>query len=111
MVTKSKGSTAGEEATTSGTDEDTIFIEGGDNPDNNGASVEDKAPVGDVISYIGVATRRIISKDTWEQIGVKNQDTVEWNRKNNFTIPASALKKAAKDYLETDNGFINLHNS
>ena len=105
-------STPANPATTSGTDEDTIFIEEAevDGAGGNGESGNAKSN-SDGVVYVGVATRRILTKADWENIGIKNQETVEWNRANKFTIPASNFSKSAMNYLKTDNGFTVPRNS
>jgi len=106
-------STPANPATTSGTDEDTIFIEeaevdgAGDDSGNGGNAKGDS----DGVVYVGIATRRILTKADWENIGIKNQETVEWNRTNKFTIPVADFSKSALNYLKTDNGFTVPHSS
>lgn len=54
------------------------------------------------ISYKGTADVRRITKQEWKAAGVEDQDTVEWNADNDFTVPRSALSDAAWAKIEKD---------
>lgn len=50
--------------------------------------------------YVGTAVQRIIKKESWESIGIKGQDTVSWDRSNNWTVPLKDLNSDAKKHIE-----------
>lgn len=65
-------------------------------------------PKGDGLKYVGPASTRVITKQQWNSAGVKGQETVTWNRDNNFTVKKSSLSKDALEKLSRDPGFISV---
>lgn len=52
--------------------------------------------------YVGTSDVRRITASEWAGVGVKNQETVEWNKFNNWTVPASAISDEALPFIEAD---------
>lgn len=52
-----------------------------------------------------VATTRRVTKAEWKLAGVENQDTVEWNKANGYSVDASKLNKEALEVLKGEPGF------
>ena len=67
-----------------------------DNPrPRRSASKDDE----DLVLYVGGADVRQITAQEWEAAGVENQDTVVFNRENNWRVPANELTDAALQLL------------
>lgn len=54
-----------------------------------------------VVRYVGLSDARVILKDQWALIDIDNED-VEWNRSNHFTVRASDLSEQALGYCKSD---------
>lgn len=66
-----------------------------------------KVTSGKVVVYVGSADVRSIDKAAWDAVGVKDQNKVVWDKKNNFTVPVADLSDAAVAYCdEQDKGFV-----
>ncbi len=59
----------------------------------------------DVVTYIGSASHRRITKEQWSLAGVGDMDGVEWTFANDFKVPASVLSESALKVLSKDSGF------
>lgn len=60
-----------------------------------------------VIKYIGLAHRRVISAEEWAAAGVTGMGTVEWSYMNNFSVPIDHFTDdALRVAIEPDNFFI-----
>jgi hypothetical protein len=53
----------------------------------------------DLVLYVGGADVRQITKSEWEGAGVENQDTVVFNKENNWRVPADELTGDALQLL------------
>lgn len=58
-----------------------------------------------VVTYIGAATRRIITREDWALVGADEDEPAEWNIFNGFKIPAKKFSDPALDYLKADGRF------
>lgn len=59
----------------------------------------------EVVKYTGHPGPRKITKEQWEAVGVKSQDTVVWSKFNRYSVPVSDLTKAAIAVLAEDGAF------
>lgn len=55
-----------------------------------------------MLKYIGTSHWRRITADEWASVGVRNQETVEWNQYNNWTVPATSISDEAMPFIEAD---------
>src|SRR5687767_13787916 len=58
------------------------------------------------VRYVGTADVRMITKDEWRGAGVKDQDTVVWNRANRWTVPLEDISDNARPFIEDDPGLV-----
>jgi hypothetical protein len=65
-------------------------------------------PKGPQIKYVGPATRRVLTPEDWERVGVDDTDhkRYEWNLKNAKMIPRSEFSDKQLDYLRLDDRFV-----
>lgn len=52
-----------------------------------------------VVVYIGPFGIREIDGPSWDNVNVKNQDPIVWNRANGWTVPVSEFSDDALTYL------------
>jgi hypothetical protein len=64
-------------------------------------------PEGPQVKYIGPATRRVLTPEDWERVGVDDteHETYEWNLKNAKMIPRDQFSEKQLAYLRTDDRF------
>jgi hypothetical protein len=55
----------------------------------------------DEVVYIGGATVRRISSSEWDGAGIKDQNDLVWDARNNKRVKVSDLSKSALDFLMT----------
>jgi hypothetical protein len=73
------------------------------------AASEDKAEekLGAFIKFNAHNGVRVISKEDWEAIGVKDQDTATWDKTNAWRLPTEEFGARALNYLlKVDGEFI-----
>lgn len=58
------------------------------------------------VRYIGTATVRTITRAQWDEAGVKGQNTVAWNKGNQYAVPYAQLTEDAIALLMIDPGMI-----
>jgi hypothetical protein len=58
-----------------------------------------------VVTYHGKATQRHVTEEQWRQAGVMDQDYVEWNTGNDFSVPVDQLSEKALEALRKDTNF------
>lgn len=58
------------------------------------------------VAYVGQASKREITKDEWQQAGVKDQATVTWSKRNGKVVPLDNFTEEALDILDNDAGFV-----
>lgn len=59
------------------------------------------------IAFKGHNGVRVISKEDWEAIGVKDQETSTWDKTNGWRIPSEEFNKRALNYLlKVDGQFV-----
>jgi len=58
------------------------------------------------VKYVGNSTVRVISKASWLEAGVDDQDDVTWSVSNEFKVPVSDLTEAAVKYCHRDGRFL-----
>lgn len=53
------------------------------------------------IKYVGAATRRVISKKDWKQVGIEGEDVKEnvWNFQNDMKLPTGDFNGQQLAYL------------
>lgn len=54
-----------------------------------------------VVKYMGLSDVRVIRKEDWAQIGVEHDD-VQWDKTNNWRVPAKDLSKDVLEYCQHD---------
>lgn len=59
-----------------------------------------------VVKYVGLSGVRQISTKDWEQAGVKEQETVRWDKSNGYSVPIEKLSDAALKVIEPDRNFV-----
>lgn len=59
----------------------------------------------DVVTYHGKATVRRISAAQWDAAGAEGQSACEWNRRNDYTLPATGFSEKALQVLRGDGSF------
>lgn len=63
------------------------------------SEVDDKKPADKYIEYVGAATRRILTPEDWEFIGVSDGEQNVWGFHNAFKLPAGQFSDEQLDYL------------
>lgn len=58
-----------------------------------------------VVRYTMAPTTREITKQQWEDAGVKNQDATVWSKLNGWAIPVDQFNKAAMAVISGEEGF------
>lgn len=58
-----------------------------------------------VVKYVGSSTTRIITRGQFKAAGVDGQKDVEWNTRNEFTLPLGDFNDEALEVLRKDKAF------
>jgi len=58
------------------------------------------------VRYIGIYGIRQVTRAEWEAAGVVDQDTVQWNARNRWTVQGNKLNADAIEVLEFENQFV-----
>lgn len=68
--------------------------------------------MGRYVKYIGTSHWRRMTREEWANIpqGAVDQDTLEWNAANGWTIPADRITDAAWPYIRADGEFVVVDN-
>lgn len=58
------------------------------------------------IRYTGTSHVRQITDKEWVGVGVQDQETVTWNRANNFLVPLKDISDAAWPFIDADSELV-----
>lgn len=57
------------------------------------------------VTYMGIYGVRQITRPEWESVGVMNQDSVQWNSLNRWTVKGEKFTSEALEVLEAEGQF------
>lgn len=66
------------------------------------APAEPEAASSGTVKYTGSAGVREITKAQWKSAGIENQNAVEWNAGNEYSLPKSEFSAEALEVLKRD---------
>lgn len=58
------------------------------------------------VRYVGTSTIRRITAADWQKAGVKDMETVEWNRANGWSVPRDKISQDALPFIESDQSMV-----
>lgn len=77
-------------------------------PDGTVAYEPVEQPEGPQVRYVGLASRRVLTPEDWERVGVDDTEhkTYVWDIKNAMMIPLSEFSAKQIEYLKLDDRFV-----
>lgn len=64
---------------------------------------DDNRPANNYVRYVGAATRRVLTAEDWERVGIEGKPAT-WHMGNGLMLPVSQFSQEQIDYLVNVDG-------